>query len=252
VDLQTVAGLTGAGLLFAIAALLRPVGQVLSIVPALGTMGLSKISLSKRVMLCLLVVSIPLATILGWSYRNYRDRGAWTFSSLAAINLYYYRAAAIIAYESGQTLDEVNTALLRSTGHDSNAVDLWSRTFDENPGGLTARAIKVLRSHPWVIAYLTFGGFVRICIMPANRMELTSFLEHGPDQAETSALLTRNILSSLRATLASGWLTCIRILLFFQLGVVIFAWIGVALALWQIYLTPTRAAWLVLIPFFVG
>src|SRR5262249_3681963 len=44
VDLQTVAGLTGAGLLFAIAALLRPVGQVLSIVPALGTMGLSKIS----------------------------------------------------------------------------------------------------------------------------------------------------------------------------------------------------------------
>jgi len=209
--------------------------------------GPNRVSLSKRIMLCLLGVAIPLSTILGWSYRNYHQRGAWTFSSVSAVNLYYFRAAAVLARETGHTMAQIKTALLSARGR-NYAVDLWSKTFDEDPGELTARAMKVLRRHPFTVVYITFSSFVRLCIMPAYRPDVSSFLGHRPDRAETDALLSRDILSSLRTTLSSSWLIGIRALLVFQMILLVFTWIGVGMALWRICLTHAPMVWLILVP----
>jgi 4-amino-4-deoxy-L-arabinose transferase-like glycosyltransferase len=252
VDVRSIVGLTGVGLLFAIAALVRPIGQVLLLVPGFGALGLNKVSLLKRIMLCLLGVAIPLAMVLGWSYRNYRQRGAWTFSSISAINLYYYVAAEVLARGTGQSLDKVKTAFLSATGRNSNAVDLWSETFDEDPGEMTARAMKVLRRHPLTIAYITFSSFTRLCIMPARRSEVSSFLGHRLDRTETDeptlVFLTRDVLSSLRTPLSSSWVIGIRAVLVFQMIVLVFTWIGVGMALWRIRRTSALMVWLILVP----
>ena len=248
VDVRTIVGLIGVGLLFAIAALVRPIGQVLLLVPGFGAVGPNRVSLSKRIMLCLLGVAIPLSTILGWSYRNYRQRGAWTFSSISAVNLYYFSAAEVLARETGQPSAQIKTAFLSATGRNSNAVDLWSETFDEDPGEMTARAMKVLRRHPLIVAYMTFSSFARLCIMPAYRDEVSSFLGHQPSRTETDALLSRDILSSLRTTLSFPWLIGIRFLLTFQLILLVFTWVGIGMVLWRIRRTPASTARLIVIP----
>jgi hypothetical protein len=247
VDVWFIAGIIGVGCLLGIAELVRPIGQVLCIIAPLPIV-LTTGSLSKKIVLSILALSIPVAVIVGWSYRNYQQRGIWTFSSIGAVDLYYYRAAGVLAHETGQSVDQVQVDLLRSAGRESEASDLWSKTFDEDPAEMKSRGIQIVLSHPLYFAFMTFKAFARSSVMPSNRPDVSSFLGHRADRSEANAFLTPNILSSLRSTFKSSWLVTVRALLSFQLALTIFMWIGVGLALCRIRGRPRPIGSLILIP----
>ncbi len=247
VDVWFIAGIVGVGCLLGIAELVRPIGQVLCLIAPLPIL-FTTISLPKKIVLSLLALSFPLAVIMGWSYRNYQQRGIWTFSSIGAVDLYYYRAAGVIAHATGQSVAQVQTALLRSAGRETKDPDLWSKTFDEDPAEMKSRGIHIVLSHPLYFAFMTFKAFARSSVMPSNRPDVSSFLGHSANRTETNAFLTPNILSSLRSTFKSSWLVTVRVLLSFQLALTIFMWIGVGLALCRIRGRPRPIGWLILIP----
>jgi hypothetical protein len=247
VDVWLVAGVLGVGCLLGIAELVRPIGQILCLIAPLPIV-LTTIPLPKKILLSLVALSVPLAVIVGWSYRNYLQRGIWTFSSIGAVNLYYYRAAGVLAHETGQSVDQVQVNLLRSAGRDSKTSDLWSKTFDEDPAEMQSRGIHIVLGHPWYFAFMTFRALARSSVMPSNRPDVSSFLGHRANRTETNAFLTPNVLSNLRSTFKSWWLLAIRALLSFQLALTIFMWIGVALALRRMRGQPRPIGFLILIP----
>lgn len=248
VDVWFAIGVLSVGCLFGIAELVRPIGQVLLIIVPLAIFSMPAVSLPNKLALSLLALSLPLAVIGGWSYRNHSQRRIWTFSSIGAVNLYYYRAAGVLARESGHSVEEVQGDLLRAAGRETEAPDLWSKTSDEDPAELTSRGMRIVFSHPLNFALMTIRAFTRSSVMPPNRPAVSTFLGHRLDQREANTFLTRDILSSLRSTLGSPWLLTIRALLSFQLALTIFTWIGVGLALWRMHGQPSSVAWLILVP----
>jgi hypothetical protein len=247
-DVWAIAGVFGVGFLLAIAMLVRPVGEVLLVITLLGILPLNSISLERRIMLSLLVVSIPIATILGWSYRNYQQRGIWTFSTGGAVVLYYSRAVNVLAYESGRGANDVLADVVRQEGRATGAPDLWSETFDQDPREMYKQGFRILLGHPSVAAFLACEGFLQICLLPPNRIGFSHFLGHRVGKAEASALVSRNIRSSIRLTFTYPSLMGIRILLFYQFILNIFTFIGVGLALWRVRRVPVPNVWLIVIP----
>jgi hypothetical protein len=228
----------------------RPIGQVLLIIVALGIVPLRAAVPQKKLILMALALSLSSAMIVGWSYRNYLQRGIWTFSTIGAANLDYTLAAGVQAYRTNRTIDEVVSDRLRSVGRESGAPDLWSMTFDEDPREMRSRGLKVVLSHPLVTVLLAAEGFVRSCIMPPNRRFVSTFLGHRVGQAETQAYLTRDIRLTLRSTFSSRWLVAIRSLLFIQFAVNVLGLIGIGLAVSRLRAMPLSAAWLEIIPLF--
>jgi len=247
-DVWAIAGIFSVGFLFAIATLVRPSGQCLLAVTLLGIVPLNNISLRRKIMLSLLVVSIPIATILGWSYRNYQQRGVWTFSTGGANVLYYSRAVNVLAYETGRGASDVLADVVRQEGRETGAPDLWSKTFDQDPREMYEKGFRILLSHPSAAALLACEGFLQICLLPPNRIGFSTFLGHRVGNAEANALVSRNILSTIRLTFASPWLIVIRSLLFYQFALNIFTFIGVGLALCRVQEAPLPNVWLVVIP----
>ena len=229
---------------------MRPIGQVLLIIVPLGIVPLRAPSRQKKLILSALALSLSVAVIVGWSYRNYLQRGIWTFSTIGAINLDYTFAAAVLAYGTNKTTDEVVSERLRSVGRWSGAPDLWSMTFDEDAGEMRSRGLQVVLSHPFVTTLIAAKGFLVSCIMPPNRIFVSTFLGHRVGQAETQAFITRNIRLTLRSTFSSGWLVAVRSLLCFQFAINIFGLIGIGLAVSRVRGTPFLGAWLVIIPLF--
>jgi hypothetical protein len=248
VDVWSITGMLTAAFLVGIGALVRPIGQVLLIIVPLGVIPLRTFSPQKKLILSTLALLLSAGVIVSWSYRNYLQRGIWTFSTIGAINLNYYLAAGVQAYETNKTIDEVKSDRLRSVGRESGAPDLWSKTFDEDPAEMRRRAAKIVFGDPLAAALVELDGLLRIVCMLPNRLGLSSFLGHRMDRAEARAFVNGNILSSFRLTLSSPWLTAIRALLSFQLILMIFMWVGVGLAVGRLRGTSASNVWLVLIP----
>jgi hypothetical protein len=249
-DLWSIAGVPITALLVGVAALVRPIGQVLLVIVLLGIIPLRTPSLKKKLMLSALALSLSTAVIVGWSYRNYLQRGIWTFSTIGAVNLDYTLAAGVLAYGSNKTMAEVVSDRLRSVGRESGAADLWSKTFEEDPREMRSRGLQVVLSHPLVTTLIVAKAFFASCIMPPNRPFVSAFLGHRVGQAEAQVFLTRNVLLTLKLTLGSGWLVAIRSLLFIQFAVNTFGLIGIALAVSRMRGIPFPGVWLVIIPLF--
>jgi hypothetical protein len=247
IDGLAIVGMLSVGALFGVAAMVRPIGQVLFLIIPLVIASLREMSISRKIMLSLLVLSVPIATVASWSYRNYQQRGVWTFSTIGAVDLYYYRAAGVIAHENGRSVDDVQSDLLRSDGREFVGLDLWSKTLDQDPVKLQRRAAKIVLSDPSAAVVVGIDGLLRACFMLPNRFGLSSFLGHRVGQAEAHAFISRNILSSVRATLSSPWLLTVRALLSFQLILMIFMWVGVGLAVGRLRGAVPSNVWLVLI-----
>jgi hypothetical protein len=247
-DVWTIGAILGVGFLIAISMLVRPIGQVLLPVPLLGIIPLNNVSLKKKTILSLLVVSIPIATILGWSYRNYQQRGLWTFSTGGALVLYYSRAVNVLAYETGRDANDIVDDVVRQEGRENGAPDLWSKTFDQDPREMYNKAFPILLRHPSTAALLACEGLLRICLSPPNRIGLSAFLGHFVGKAEASALVSRNILSSIRTTFAYPWLVVVRSLLVYQFALNTFTFIGVGLALRRVWESLLSNVWLIVIP----
>ena len=246
---RDVAFLLGAGLLLGIAALVRPIGQVLILEIPISFALFRGVSLQKRVSLMFAALCLPIIVVLGWSYRNYEQRGIWTFSTIGAVNLYAYRAAGVLAYETGRSFDAVQTELIRSVPRirDSKLLHIlkksfatdprygdqlegvWIRTFDADPSEMQRRGLKIVLDHPWAMIIVTLKGFLRNCFW-VQRQAVGEFLfGAGFDPGRQQRAFGNG--HKLVSTLSYRWLSFV---LFVEFVILVLTWIGVGLALWSV------------------
>jgi hypothetical protein len=199
----------GVSVLIAVAILVRPIGEIVLVAESLATILFYRISLVKRLALTLILLCIPIVLIVGWSYRNYYTRGVRIYSSIASVNLYYYRAAAVLAYERGQAFEDVKSKLLSSTGG-----------WDADPRVLNERGCHIVLDHPWVMAFISFKFLLHNCF-GADWSHPGVWLL---DPAQTQAAASRSA-----GTLLAGSLRWLSVLGQFILTAV--TWIGVLFAL---------------------
>jgi 4-amino-4-deoxy-L-arabinose transferase-like glycosyltransferase len=134
----------GVGLLLGLLALVRPVGYYLAgpLAIALGWIGWRRGWPARGLALLLLALLIPYGLLVGgWQWRNYRLTGDPAFSTVMTNNLYFYRAAGVVALRDGISLaaaqEQLRAKLPPLTG---KALDGW----------LEQQAITILRAEPWL------------------------------------------------------------------------------------------------------
>jgi len=264
---RTVAAILGAGLLLGIAALVRPIGQVLIIETPIPFIMFHRVSLRKRVVLMLLALCLPSVVLIGWLYRNYEQRGIWTFSTVPALGVYAYQSAWVLAYDTGRSFDEVQAELIRTMPRLGNSKsrdmssdrfdadpayvnqseDVWSRTYDADPVEMEKRGTRIVLEHPWVLAVANFKGLLRTCFW-VQRYGLSYFfvsprLDLGRDEAGLS------VRHQLLSTLSYPWLSFLLIVEFALLTSI---WIGVIIALALTYRGRFKPIAPILIPLCVA
>jgi 4-amino-4-deoxy-L-arabinose transferase-like glycosyltransferase len=182
----TLAAIVGAGVLVAVAALVRPIGQLLIVEVLIPVFLLHEISLRKRLALILMSLCLPGIVVVAWRCRNYERRGVWTFSSEGAFVLYAGTAAGVLAYETARPFAEVLTDLVRSLPRigDANAQD-WSRKNLQNSWSETFDVRLIVTNR-----LTETGGFPRAFVYTPEDPEDTSWnnvLDADPAKVEQRA-----------------------------------------------------------------
>lgn len=215
--LKAATGMTVAAILVGVAAFVRPIGEALILAVPLPALLLFRLSRSQRLSIAVLAVSVPLLMINCWSFRNHEQRGIWTFSTIAALNTYYYRAAGVLAYDTGRDFSDVRSELIRSTG---GSLDELSPVATEK---LAAQGRAILRNHLQAFCAITFKGLLRTAF-GVDRTGLKVLLgcnrTHDSSERQDSEIGRSN---------GCPWL--ISLLVHFELALLTFSWLGVALAL---------------------
>ncbi len=243
-NLQRAVAVLCAAILIGLAMLVRPIGQILIVVPPVALL-FFRASPTRKYLLIAASLALSSMSIFLWSYRNYLKSGNWVFSSVSAVNLYAYRAAGAVAYEENRPFEQVRSDFLRSLSHMSNftisnndaevrgsqrkrSEPTWSTcgmTFDANPVEMRNRGVKILLAHPWAASIITVKGLLRNCFW-VQRQTLGAFLfgpQFDPGRQLRGADFSRKILTVLS-------FPGLLVLMLIQLLVLALTWIGVGLA----------------------
>src|SRR5262249_12519224 len=142
------------GALLGSAALCRPAGILLgpaSLPVFAWRMGDRRAAAKRYVWLNAVFVLFALA----WFERNAIVAGAPTFTSIASVNLYFHRAAAVEARLQGRTPEEVRADWERQF---ASMTGRW--TESQKLEWMTEHARRVIAEHPFVYALTTVDGIV--------------------------------------------------------------------------------------------
>lgn len=234
-DWRTTSLILLASLLFACATVVRPIAQLVVPLAFLFAVFMWRGNWRQRMTVGLLIISLQVLLIGGWRYRNWKEAGVDTFSTVAAFNLYNFRAAGTIAYATGQSLETV-----------------W-RTWDQShPESFTRRALEVIRQHPFAFAYMTCRTFVYLAVVP-DRGPLARVLgiekkqkPEDPGSIRIGGMFNkvagsplRTVESIYRDELDSSAVFTALVML--QLGMILLIWLGVAHAVGSEL--RSRSAW---------
>lgn len=238
-----------AGIAAGFAALIRPIGVVLPILlplPFLAARGLPR---SHRLIAATLAFAIPAMIVGGWSARNYYVARYPGFSTVGAINMYYYRAADIVARRQGILL-----AATRQTFGTRLGVP-YERIYEarvQSPGlvrRMDRMGLQVVEAHPLEAAVMTLQGSAYLALSPIRSplaaMMGTAGASTG-DGLNAGAPSAARIRNTLRKMLQSPALTAAVL---FEGLLTLLLWIGIVRAavglakggpeyrVWVIYLT---------------
>jgi 4-amino-4-deoxy-L-arabinose transferase-like glycosyltransferase len=174
------------GGLIASAIMVRPIGLCLIVLGPIPFLIMKPATWRTRIRCGILVASIPLAVVLGWTARNTREAGVHTFSLIGTYNLYYYRAAALLVLERGGDFNAVQEQLAHEIG--AERASPWVNVrFREQ---MMDRAEKIIMNDPVRYSIMIFQDFVVLLIAPERR-PLNSSLEavQVPGPARTISTL---------------------------------------------------------------
>jgi hypothetical protein len=150
------------GLALVAATYVRPTTFYFAALPALilGVVALRAPGRRRAVVRGGLALLVPCVVLLGaWNARNQAEVGSWRFSAIESVNLYWYRAADVVARRDGVTFDEARTELTDALDHDAGERDHDAYTsgqlppaWEDRQGAYYGRAqragLDVLRSEP--------------------------------------------------------------------------------------------------------
>jgi hypothetical protein len=222
---------TGCGLAAGLAILTRPIGIVLPLLLPIAFLFIRPLDFRRRLAMAAIAFALPTLAVLGWSARNYQVAGYFGLSTVPAINMYYYRAAAVTAHRRGIALIDAQD-LLSHKGlisyyqiYDARS---QSRAMENQ---LNAVAKNVLLAHPFQTMEVTMEGTLYNAIAPM-RSELSAWLLMGPRESGLNSLnmtvgASRNLFRKLLSSPLMAFLVGIQLLTMLVL------WAGLIIALWR-------------------
>lgn len=155
-DLPRSAGALVAGILSSLAALCRPIGLLFA--PALLPAFLWRASAWQRAGKLLVVAMLTSAVPIGlWTIRNRRASGVTTFTSQAATNAYFHRAAYVVAELDGRPVEAVRAEWEREF---AAASARWSER--ERIAWMNDHGASVVLAHPAVYLKVVAKGMARM------------------------------------------------------------------------------------------
>ena len=174
------------GGLIASAIMVRPIGLCLILFGPIPFLIMKSATWRTRIQCGILVASVPIAVVLGWTARNTREAGVHTFSLIGTYNLYYYRAAALLVLEHGGDFNAVQEELAHEIGAERASPWVNVRFRDQ----MMNRAEKIIMDDPVRYSIMIFQDFVVLLIAPERR-PLNSSLEavQVPGPARTISTL---------------------------------------------------------------
>jgi hypothetical protein len=216
------------GLAASFSVLVRPIGLLLPLCTPLPFL-IMDTTRTRRLAIAGIAFALPALTVCAWSARNYKVAGYPGLSTVGAVNLYFYRAANVVARERNERLevaqadfaDRIREPFL--SVYETHSIDLVRR--------LNRLAIRILLRHPFEIFAITAQSTAYMALSPM-RAPLAYLLgiPTGPPSLGLSAgapSLAR-VRAVLQGLLESPALTVLEA---FQVLMVAITWIGVARAL---------------------
>ena len=232
-DARAFAIIVASGLALGFAVLVRPIGVFLPILETIPFLMMPGIPPSRRLGLAVAAFLVPALIVGGWCYRNYRVSGYAGLSTVGAINLYYYRAADVLSFETGQPVMTVQKEMYRDLGVPFAKVFEARVQSPELASRMNHLAKHILLAHPKTTIVMTLQSFLYLCLSPM-RTPLARLIgttggssELGLGAGPVSLGRIRRILS---AVTQSPALTTLIVL---QIVWVVFIWFGVARALYR-------------------
>ena len=245
----TLAAATVAGLACGFAILVRPIGLVLPLLVPIPFIFAARISARGRLLAMAITLVLSLLAPIGWAVRNFTVTGYFGLSTIGAINIYFYRAANVIAREQGQGLEETRTVLERRLGVPFDRVYDPQEQRPELARRMNHLALGILVAHPLTAAAMTVQSTLYLALCPIRtqlaRVAGTTGGSKGLGLSAGAPSLSRVALT-MRRVLGSPVLAALE---FCQIALLAVVWIGIARALlacrhaateyrvWCLYLT---------------
>ncbi|MGO9449513.1 MAG: ArnT family glycosyltransferase [Candidatus Binataceae bacterium] len=215
---RQIAAFAGLGFL-AIATLVRPIGIILPFLAALPFL-LDQAPVRRTMATALLAVAIVVSPVVAWAFRNQRTVGVFTYSTEAAVALYYYGAAGTIWWRSHDSFESVKAGLEREMG-----VTRYSLTPAAREHELVRKAVTIIENDPVGFVLLSLLSLFRISVAPEVYSLQVWFAEPIPNPGQNPWFIT--IAQRVRLLTTAP---AIAILVILQFAILTFIWLGVGRA----------------------
>jgi hypothetical protein len=235
----------------ACAILVRPIALLLPTAMAMPFLISTHFPRRRRLGFAAVIFFVPTATTFAWVSRNYLATGYCGLSTVSAVNLYFYRAAEVVARDSGTSVEQAQQTLGARLGVTLSQVSQAGNGSALIAKRMTQMGRRIVFLHPREVFFMTLASAFYMAIIPDRTLLAWEFGLRGGHAKPQLGLAAQpfslgRIKAEVRNTLQSPLLMFLLIGQFVLTG---FTWLGVALALygsmhsrfdyrmWTLYLT---------------
>jgi 4-amino-4-deoxy-L-arabinose transferase-like glycosyltransferase len=225
--------LLGGTALLSCAAYVRPAGYYLSF-GLLAFLALVRVAARdwRRLSDLALAGAVAVAIVLPWHVRN-RALDFRGFSSVSAVNMYFYNAAAVEARLQGRSYADVQTAWGYRDGSVYLALHPEQATW--SPGRrftyMSAEGTRIVKSNLLLYARIHAAGMLRVAFDPGALSLLRSYGLYEGNSGVLSVIVTNGLVAGIRQILQTNLLGFVSLGMFGVALVVVYAlalrgWLG--------------------------
>ncbi|HTY54036.1 MAG TPA: hypothetical protein VMB26_02485 [Candidatus Binataceae bacterium] len=220
-----------AGFVAGIAILVRPIGIILPLLLPIPFLVSRALERRQRYLAAALACAIPVLMVGGWSARNYRVAGYPGLSTVGAINIYYYRAADIVARENNTLLEATRASFGARLGVPYELVYEARVQSAALARRMNQLGFMVIRAHPIEAAVMMLQGSIYLALSPMRSPLAatigTSGVYHG-DGLNAGAFSISRISNTFRLIWQSPVLS---VLILFEALLTMLVWAGIGVGL---------------------
>ncbi len=210
------------------AVLIRPIAIILPFLLPVPLLASSRLERRLRLAAAALAFAIPTLALCVWSSRNYYVARYPGLSTVGAINMYYYRAADIVARRRGILLAAARASFARRLGVPYERIYSAAVQSPELARRMNRMGFEVVESYPWQAAAMTLQAAAYLALSPIRsplaRMLGTQGATAG-DGLNAGAPSLGRVRMALQSMFGSPLLTALVAL---EAGLTLVLWIGIA------------------------
>jgi hypothetical protein len=220
-----------AGIVAGFAVLVRPIGIVLPVLLPIPFLAARTLDRRYRYTAAALAFALSALIVGGWSARNYYVARYPGLSTVGAINIYYYRAADIVARQENSLLAATRASFGARLGVPYELIYSAGVQSSELVRRMNQMGLAVIRAHPVEAAAMMLQGSAYLALSPMRSPLARTIGTAGSYQGDglnAGALSAGRVGSAFRAILRSPALS---VLVLFQVLLTVVLWGGIAAAI---------------------